>query len=71
VARRRGLNWRAEDGIAAAKAAGKFKGRKPTARAKSNDIRKLASDGVGKVAIARRLGVSERSVYRVLAEQTD
>jgi DNA invertase Pin-like site-specific DNA recombinase len=71
VARRRGLNWRAEDGIAAAKAAGKFKGRKPTARAKSNDIRKLASDGVGKVEIARRLGVSERSVYRVLAEQTD
>jgi DNA invertase Pin-like site-specific DNA recombinase len=71
VARRRGLNWRAEDGIAAAKAAGKFKGRKPTARAKSNDIRKLASDGAGKVEIARRLGVSERSVYRVLAEQTD
>jgi len=48
-------------------AAGKFKGQKPTARAKSDEIRKLASEGVGKVEIARRLGVSERSVYQVLA----
>jgi DNA-binding CsgD family transcriptional regulator len=31
------------------------------------EIRKLASAGVGKVEIARRLGISERSVYRVLA----
>jgi hypothetical protein len=47
--------------IAAAKAAGKFKGRKPTARAKAGEIRKLASERVGKVEIARRLaGVSER-----------
>jgi DNA invertase Pin-like site-specific DNA recombinase len=61
---------RQRDGIAAAKAAGKFKGRKPTARAKSQEIRELASEGIGKVEIARRLGVSERSVYRVLAEQT-
>jgi DNA invertase Pin-like site-specific DNA recombinase len=58
---------RQRDGIAAAKAAGKFKGRKPTARAKADEIRKLASEGIGKVEIARRLGVSERSVYRVLA----
>jgi len=61
---------RQRDGIAAAKAAGKFKGRKPTARAKAGEIRKLASEGVGKVEIARRLGVSERSVYRILAGLT-
>ena len=42
-------------------------GRKPTARAKSGEIRKLASEGVGKVEIAQRLGISESSVYRVLA----
>lgn len=61
---------RQRDGIAAANAAGKFKGRKPTARAKAGEIRKLASEGIAKVEIGRRLGVSERSVYRVLAEQT-
>jgi len=58
---------RQREGIAAAKAAGKFKGRKPTARAKSAEIRKLASEGVGKIEIAQRLGISERSVYRILA----
>src|SRR6266568_1659609 len=57
---------RQREGIAAAKAAGKYKGRKPTARAKSAEVRQLAADGVGKVEIARRLGMHRASVYRIL-----
>ena len=58
---------RQREGIVAAKADGRYKGRKPTARAKAGEIRKMAADGVGKTEIARRLGIGERSVYRVLA----
>src|SRR5262252_7227155 len=53
---------RQRDGIAAAKAAGKFKGRKPTARAKVIEIRRLAADGITRPEIAKRLGISERSI---------
>ena len=60
---------RQREGIAAAKAEGKYKGRAPTARRKAEEIRKLAAEGVGKAEIARRLGVGERSVYRMLAGQ--
>jgi DNA invertase Pin-like site-specific DNA recombinase len=59
---------RQREGIAAAKAEGKYKGRAPTARAKTAEIRRLAAEGLGKVEIARRLGVGERSVYRMLAD---
>jgi DNA invertase Pin-like site-specific DNA recombinase len=58
---------RQREGIAAAKAAGRYKGRKPTARAQAGQIKALAAKGVGKAEIARRLGVGERSVYRMLA----
>ena len=60
---------RQRDGIAAAKADGKYKGRAPSARRKADEIRKLAADGVGKAEIARRLGVGQRSVYRMLSGQ--
>jgi DNA invertase Pin-like site-specific DNA recombinase len=60
---------RQREGIAAAKAEGKYKGRAPTARNKSAEIRRLAAEGIGKAEIARRLGVGERSVYRMLAGQ--
>jgi DNA invertase Pin-like site-specific DNA recombinase len=58
---------RQREGIAAAKAQGKYKGRAPTARGQTAEIRRLAAEGVGKAEIARRLGVGERSVYRMLA----
>ena len=58
---------RQREGIAAAKAAGKYKGRKPTARAQAADVRRLAGEGVSKVEIARQLKIGERSVYRILA----
>ena len=58
---------RQREGIAAAKAAGKYKGRKPTARAQAADVRRLAGEGLSKIEIARRLGMHRASVYRILA----
>jgi DNA invertase Pin-like site-specific DNA recombinase len=53
-------------GIAKAKADGRYKGRKPTAMAKADEVKALASDGVGPSEIARRLGIGRTSVHRVL-----
>lgn len=60
---------RQRDGIQAAKMEGKYKGRKPTARAKAEEVRKLASEGFAKVAIAEKLNIGVASVYRVLAQK--
>jgi DNA invertase Pin-like site-specific DNA recombinase len=57
---------RQREGVAKAKAAGKYKGRKPTARAKAEEIRRLAGQGLGASAIARQLAVGRSSVYRML-----
>lgn len=59
---------RQREGIAAAKAAGKYRGRAPTARARTSDILALADAGHTRAEIARRLQLGERSVYRILAE---
>jgi DNA invertase Pin-like site-specific DNA recombinase len=59
---------RQKEGIAKAKAEGKFKGRAPTARRKAEEARALAAAGMTRQAIAGKLGVSERSVYRVLGQ---
>jgi DNA invertase Pin-like site-specific DNA recombinase len=58
---------RQREGIAKAKAEGKFKGRAPTARRKADEIRAMAAAGMTRQVIAGKLGMSERSVYRVLA----
>lgn len=57
---------RQKEGIAAAKAAGKYKGRVPTARRQAAQIHELDAQGVKRAEIARRLGVGRTSVYRVL-----
>jgi DNA invertase Pin-like site-specific DNA recombinase len=57
---------RQREGIAKAKADGKYKGRAPTARAKSAEVRALIESGVGATEVAKRLGIWRRSVYRVL-----
>jgi len=57
---------RQREGIAKAKADGKYKGRKPTAMAKGDDVRALHAQGVGATEIAERLGIGRASVYRVL-----
>lgn len=53
-------------GIAAAKAAGKYKGRKPTARAKSDDVLTLLASGKTKQQVADTLHIGVASVYRIL-----
>src|SRR5215207_3942318 len=57
---------RQREGIARAKADGKFKGRKPAARAKAADIRRLRAEGVMPTAIAAKLNIGRTSVHRVL-----
>jgi DNA invertase Pin-like site-specific DNA recombinase len=57
---------RQREGIAKAKGEGRYKGRAPTARAKSADVLRLASEGMTREAIAARLGIGVASVYRVL-----
>jgi DNA invertase Pin-like site-specific DNA recombinase len=54
------------EGIAKAKREGKYKGRKPTARAKADDVRRLRAEGKGASAIARELSIGRQSVYRIL-----
>ena len=60
---------RQREGIARAKAAGKYKGRKPTARAKSAEVMALKEQGVKPMAIATELEISRASVFRILREQ--
>lgn len=60
---------RQREGIAKAKAEGKYKGRKPTARSKAEEINRLKAEGIGATQIAQRLGIGRASVYRVLEEK--
>src|SRR5262245_55203808 len=57
---------RQREGIAKAKAEGKYKGRAPTARTKASEVRRLRSEGIGGTEIAKRLRISRASVYRAL-----
>ena len=53
-------------GIEAAKAQGKYKGRMPTAMKQREKIRAMDAEGMTRAAIADKLRISERSVYRAL-----
>jgi DNA invertase Pin-like site-specific DNA recombinase len=59
---------RQREGIAKAKAAGKYRGRKPTARAKCDDAVRLFQEGKRVAEIAKALGVGRGSVYRALEQ---
>jgi len=59
---------RQREGIAKAKAAGKYKGRAPTARAKSTEVVALFNAGQGPSAIAKTTGIGRASCYRILAD---
>ena len=54
------------EGIARAKAAGRYKGRKPLAAAKVAAIRRMKAAGLRPADIARQLGVGRTSVYKYL-----
>ena len=61
---------RQREGIAKAKADSKYKGCKPTARAKT-DMLKLALDkGISKAQICRDLDISKTSLYGIISELT-
>jgi len=57
---------RQAEGIAKAKADGKYKGRSPTALAKSEQVLLLDANGLTRQAIADTLGIGIASVYRIL-----
>jgi DNA invertase Pin-like site-specific DNA recombinase len=59
---------RQREGIAKAKAEGRYKGRAPTARRQNDAVRGLKADGLKPVEIAARLGISRSSVYAMLAD---
>jgi DNA invertase Pin-like site-specific DNA recombinase len=56
---------RQREGIAKAKADGRYQGRKPTARARGAEVLMLRAQGVGATQIARSLGIGRASVYRI------
>jgi DNA invertase Pin-like site-specific DNA recombinase len=59
---------RHREGIAKAKGEGKYKGRAPTAKAKAEDVLRLAGRGMIREMIADNVGISLASVYRILAD---
>jgi DNA invertase Pin-like site-specific DNA recombinase len=56
---------RQAEGIAKAKAAGVYRGRKPSVDV--GQVRALGGEGLGATEIARRLGIGRASVYRAMA----
>lgn len=59
---------RQREGIAKAKAEGKYKGRMPSARNKSDEIRAMKAQGLTAEEVASKLGISVRSVFRHLRD---
>lgn len=57
---------RQREGIAKAKAAGAYKGRKPTAQAKADEVKALAEAGLSMGQIAEKVGIGKGSVHRIL-----
>jgi DNA invertase Pin-like site-specific DNA recombinase len=56
------------EGIAKAKADGKYRGRVPTARRKAPLVRELHAQGLGASEIAAQCAIARSSVYRILSE---
>lgn len=62
---------RQREGVAKAKMAGKYKGRKPIAPERQLEVITLAAIGASKVSIAKQLKIGEATVYRILKRQSD
>ena len=54
------------EGVAKAKKEGKYKGRQPTARAKTGQVIQLIEEESTRGAVAKKLGIGVASVYRIL-----
>ena len=59
------------EGIAKAKAEGKYRGGIPTARAKAEQVFALIDAGKTRAEVAEELGISIRSVFRILRTRED
>lgn len=59
---------RQREGIAKAKAEGKYAGRQPTARRKAADVMRLRAEGKSVGDIVKALEISRASVFRILSE---
>jgi len=57
---------RQREGIAKAKAVGKYKGRAPTAMAKAGEVEAMLAAGANPTDVARQLGIGRSSVYRAM-----
>ncbi|MEM6497144.1 MAG: recombinase family protein [Pseudomonadota bacterium] len=60
---------RQREGIAKAKAEGKYKGRSPVPQRKVDEARALKAQGMKVTEIARQLSLGRSTVYRVLKEE--
>jgi DNA invertase Pin-like site-specific DNA recombinase len=63
---RAALHERQREGVAKAKDEGKYKGRKPTARAMSADVISKFKADQRPTDIAKSIGIGRASVYRIL-----
>jgi DNA invertase Pin-like site-specific DNA recombinase len=61
---------RQREGIAKAKADGKYRGRAPTARRQASEVLRLKAAGVKPTEIAGQLGIGRASVYRILGDMS-
>lgn len=62
------MKERQREGIANAKSVGRYRGRKPTARAKAADAIKLFKEGKRVSEVAKMLKIGRASVYRALED---
>lgn len=60
---------RQREGVAKAKAAGKYRGRAKTAMAKAGEVEALLRSGEAPAEVAKRVGIGRSSVYRIMDER--
>ncbi len=62
---------RQREGVAKAKSAGKYKGRKPIPLDIQRKVKHLVKHGTSKAEVARQLNIGEASVYRILKKMLE